>query len=94
MLGIVQNMSTFSCPNCGHVTSIFGSDGASKIAREMNLEVLGDIPLHLSIREMSDAGTPVVVSLPEGAQVWKEGGKGRGGNPTHRCMTSIIFLLL
>lgn len=69
VLGIVQNMSSFTCPNCGHETFIFGKDGASKIARDMNLDILGDIPLHPSIREMSDAGTPVVVSLPESTQV-------------------------
>ena len=62
-------MSGFTCPNCGHVTSIFGHDGVSKIAHEMELDILGDIPLHLSIRETSDAGTPVVVAHPDTAQV-------------------------
>ncbi len=49
VLGVVQNMSGFACPNCGHITSIFGRDGASKIARDLGLEVLGDVPLHASI---------------------------------------------
>ncbi len=62
-------MAGFTCPNCGHVTSIFGQDGATKIADEMDLDILGDVPLHLSIREMSDAGTPVVVSHSHSPQV-------------------------
>ena len=69
MLGVVQNMSTFTCPNCGHETSIFGKDGAAKIARDMNLDILGDVPLHPAIMETSDAGTPIVVSTPESTQV-------------------------
>lgn len=69
MLGVVQNMSTFICPNCGHKTSIFGGDGAKRIADEIGLDMLGDVPLHLSIRETSDAGTPIVVSQPESPQV-------------------------
>ena len=61
------------CPNCGHSTSIFGRDGASRIAQDMDLDVLGDIPLHVSIREASDAGTPIVVSQPDDAQVRYKG---------------------
>lgn len=77
VLGVVQNMSGFACPNCGHSTFIFGRDGASKIARDLGLEVLGDVPLHASICETSDAGTPLVVALPESAQVGGMGGASR-----------------
>lgn len=65
VLGLVQNMSVFQCPQCNHQTHIFGSDGARELARTLGVEVLGDIPLHLNIREKSDKGQPVVVSSPD-----------------------------
>ncbi|KAG7255726.1 hypothetical protein CRUP_011755 [Coryphaenoides rupestris] len=65
VLGLVQNMSVFQCPNCQHQTHIFGSDGARKLADTLGVHFLGDIPLHLNIREMSDRGQPVVVSSPD-----------------------------
>ncbi|XP_002737144.1 iron-sulfur cluster transfer protein NUBPL-like [Saccoglossus kowalevskii] len=68
VLGIVQNMSVFECPNCHHKTHIFGDDGARNIAKEMNLEVLVNIPLHMSIRETSDMGKPITVSQPQSSQ--------------------------
>ena len=57
------------CPNCGHKTSIFGVSGAEALASEMHLDVLGDVPLHLSIRQTSDEGKPIVVALPDSPQV-------------------------
>lgn len=65
VLGLVQNMSVFQCPQCKHKTHIFGADGARKLAQALDLDVLGDVPLHLSIREASDMGQPVVFSQPE-----------------------------
>ncbi|XP_013365911.1 PREDICTED: iron-sulfur protein NUBPL isoform X4 [Chinchilla lanigera] len=65
VLGLIQNMSVFQCPKCKHKTHIFGADGAKKLAQTLDLDVLGDIPLHLSIREASDTGQPVVFSQPE-----------------------------
>lgn len=65
VLGLVQNMSVFQCPNCLHQTHIFGSDGAKKLALTLGVTFLGDIPLHLNIRETSDSGKPVVVSAPD-----------------------------
>ncbi|XP_062946698.1 iron-sulfur cluster transfer protein NUBPL isoform X3 [Cynocephalus volans] len=65
VLGLVQNMSVFQCPKCKHKTHIFGADGARKLARTLDLDVLGDIPLHLNIREASDIGQPIVFSQPE-----------------------------
>ncbi|XP_045144167.1 iron-sulfur protein NUBPL isoform X2 [Echinops telfairi] len=65
VLGLVQNMSVFQCPKCKHKTHIFGADGARKLARTLDLDVLGDIPLHLNIRESSDNGQPIVFSQPE-----------------------------
>jgi len=57
-------MSVFTCPKCGHHAHIFGEEGAAKMAEELELELLGDIPLHPIIRETSDRGTPVVVAQP------------------------------
>ncbi|XP_056403006.1 iron-sulfur protein NUBPL isoform X3 [Hyla sarda] len=65
VLGVVQNMSVFRCPKCDHETHIFGADGARQLAATMGLDILGDIPLHIKIRETCDSGTPVVVSDPE-----------------------------
>ncbi|XP_063102552.1 iron-sulfur cluster transfer protein NUBPL isoform X3 [Cavia porcellus] len=65
VLGLIQNMSVFQCPKCKHKTHIFGADGAKRLAQSLGLDVLGDIPLHLSIREASDRGQPVVFSQPE-----------------------------
>ncbi|XP_013882914.1 iron-sulfur cluster transfer protein NUBPL [Austrofundulus limnaeus] len=65
VLGLVQNMSVFQCPKCLHQTHIFGSDGARQLADTLGVELLGDIPLHLNIRETSDRGQPVVVSSPD-----------------------------
>uniref|UniRef100_A0A4W6CLG7 Iron-sulfur cluster transfer protein NUBPL n=1 Tax=Lates calcarifer TaxID=8187 RepID=A0A4W6CLG7_LATCA len=67
VLGLVQNMSVFQCPNCNHQTHIFGSDGARQLAETLGVQFLGDVPLHLNIREMSDRGKPVVVSSPDTA---------------------------
>ncbi|KAM8782710.1 iron-sulfur cluster transfer protein NUBPL isoform 1-T1 [Rhynchonycteris naso] len=65
VLGLVQNMSVFQCPKCKHKTHIFGADGARRLARILDLDVLGDIPLNLNIRETSDTGQPIVFSQPE-----------------------------
>lgn len=68
VLGLVQNMSVYQCPKCGHEEYIFGKDGTVRLAEELNLDVLGDIPLDLNIRIMSDAGKPIVVSQPDSPQ--------------------------
>ncbi|KAK9454898.1 P-loop containing nucleoside triphosphate hydrolase protein [Dipodascopsis uninucleata] len=62
VLGMVQNMSVFICPNCNHEEHIFGSDGVVKEAARLGVNVLGDIPLNANICKLSDAGTPVVVA--------------------------------
>ena len=66
VLGIVENMSYFQCPECGTRSDIFGHGGARHEAEKLGVPFLGEVPLHMSIRAMSDAGTPVVVSEPEG----------------------------
>ena len=65
VLGIVENMSYFSCPNCGHRTDIFSHGGAHKEADKLGVEFLGEVPLDIVIRETSDGGRPIVVSQPE-----------------------------
>ncbi len=66
VLGIVENMSTHVCSNCGHVEPVFGAGGGEQIAADYETEVLGRLPLAMSIREQSDGGTPPLVADPEG----------------------------
>lgn len=68
IMGIVENMSYFCCPECGHRAEIFGHGGAREAAREMGVPFLGEIPLDADIRALSDAGTPIVLARPESAQ--------------------------
>ena len=74
ILGIVENMSFFLCPHCGERSDIFSHGGARHEAERMGVPFLGEIPLHMSIREKSDAGMPVVASDPDGphAKMYKE----------------------
>ncbi|KAI8071231.1 P-loop containing nucleoside triphosphate hydrolase protein [Gongronella butleri] len=65
ILGLVQNMSLFVCPNCNHETHIFGQDGAARMAEKLDIPFLGEVPLHADICQLSDAGQPIVVSHPE-----------------------------
>lgn len=99
VLGLVENMSYFIAPDTGNRYDIFGHGGARKEAERIGVPFLGEVPLTMDIRETSDAGTPVVVSNPEGAaaktyraiatRVWQElqaiEGKGARGAP------SIVF---
>jgi ATP-binding protein involved in chromosome partitioning len=66
ILGIVENMAVYVCPNCGHSEHIFGADGGKKMAAEYGVDYLGALPLNLSIREQTDSGRPTVVSEPDG----------------------------
>ena len=65
VLGIVENMSVFVCPDCGHESHIFGHGGARATAEKLGVPFLGEIPLVPAIRETSDAGTPIVARDPE-----------------------------
>ena len=64
ILGIVENMSTHQCSNCGHEEAIFGTGGGDRLAAEYGVQVLGRLPLDMEIREKTDAGDPVVASAP------------------------------
>jgi ATP-binding protein involved in chromosome partitioning len=65
VLGLIENMSFFCCPNCGHRSEIFGHGGARAEANKLGTEFLGEIPLLLEIRTAADAGTPIVASAPQ-----------------------------
>lgn len=58
IIGLVENMSGYICPNCGDVSNPFGSGGAQAAAKQLNIDFLGRIPLDMSIRQLSDAGHP------------------------------------
>jgi ATP-binding protein involved in chromosome partitioning len=66
ILGIVENMSTHICSNCGHEEHIFGSGGGDRMAADYEIELLGSLPLDISIREQVDGGKPSVVADPDG----------------------------
>jgi ATP-binding protein involved in chromosome partitioning len=66
IIGIVENMSTHICSNCGHEEHIFGAGGAEKMCKDFNAEFLGALPLDIRIREQTDSGKPTVVADPDG----------------------------
>jgi ATP-binding protein involved in chromosome partitioning len=74
VLGVVENMSYFLCPECGTRTDIFGHGGARHEAERLGVPFLGEVPLHMAIREKSDAGTPVVATEPDGphAKIYRD----------------------
>ena len=67
VLGIVENMSTHVCTNCGHEEPLFGSGGGAQMAADYDVELLGSLPLDLRIREQTDSGSPSVVAEPGAA---------------------------
>jgi ATP-binding protein involved in chromosome partitioning len=67
VLGIVENMSVHVCPQCGHVEHLFGSGGGARMAAEYGVQLLGELPLDLRIREDADTGVPTVASEPGSA---------------------------
>ncbi|MGH8503489.1 MAG: iron-sulfur cluster carrier protein ApbC [Gammaproteobacteria bacterium] len=66
VLGIVENMSTHICSNCGHEEHIFGEGGAARMSQDYGVDVLGSLPLDIDIRTQADGGTPTVVADPDG----------------------------
>ena len=67
VMGIIENMSTHVCSQCGHEEPIFGTGGGEKMAKQYNIDLLGSLPLDIKIREDADGGHPTVVADPEGA---------------------------
>ena len=96
IIGIVENMASFACPHCGEVSHIFGQGGARREAERLGVPFLGEVPLHMAIREMSDAGRPVVALEPDGpharafatvaAGVWSRVEAGAGSRPPPRIV--------
>jgi ATP-binding protein involved in chromosome partitioning len=74
VLGIVENMSYFVCPHCGTRSDIFSHGGARHEAERLGVPFLGEVPLHMEIRERSDAGLPVVTTVPDGphARIYRD----------------------
>ncbi|WP_289168777.1 iron-sulfur cluster carrier protein ApbC [uncultured Parasutterella sp.] len=74
ILGIIENMATHICSNCGHEEHIFGEGGAEKMAKQYGVDLLGELPLDINIRLSMDKGEPIVISEPEGkiAQIYRE----------------------
>lgn len=66
VLGIVENMSIFVCPECGHESHIFGHGGAREEAHRLGVDFLGEIPLNIDIRLHADGGNPIVDAEPDG----------------------------
>jgi ATP-binding protein involved in chromosome partitioning len=74
ILGVVENMSTHICSNCGHQEHIFGQGGGAKMCADFGAEYLGSLPLTMAIREQTDSGKPTVVAEPDGpvAAIYRE----------------------
>jgi ATP-binding protein involved in chromosome partitioning len=74
ILGVVENMSYFLCPHCGERSDIFAHGGARHEAERLGVPFLGEVPLHMAIREKSDAGLPVVATDPDGphAKIYRD----------------------
>lgn len=68
VIGMIENMSTHICRNCGHEDHVFGHGGAKADAERLGLQFLGEIPLDVDIRLASDAGTPVTAAAPDSKQ--------------------------
>jgi ATP-binding protein involved in chromosome partitioning len=74
VLGVVENMSYFVCPECNTRSDLFGHGGARHEAERQGVPFLGEVPLHMTIREKSDAGLPVVATDPDGphAKIYRD----------------------
>lgn len=68
IVGMIENMSTHVCSNCGHEEHVFGHGGVASEAEKLGVPLLAEIPLHLDIRRASDGGSPIVVSAPDGPE--------------------------
>ncbi len=74
VLGVVENMAVYHCPQCGHEAHIFGEHGGQRLADEGHVTLLGSLPLDLKIREQADSGRPTLISDPDSrpAQLYKD----------------------
>ena len=74
ILGVVENMSLHICSKCGHEENIFGSGGGDRMSKDYGIDLLGSLPLDISIREQADSGKPTVVADPDGrvAEIYRQ----------------------
>lgn len=96
ILGLIENMASFCCPACNHVTPIFGHGGARLDAEKRGIPFLGEIPLDITIRQTSDEGRPIVATDPEGVhakhyigiarQLWTSITTGAAARPAPRIV--------
>jgi ATP-binding protein involved in chromosome partitioning len=96
LLGLIENMSSFCCPTCNHVTPIFGHGGARLEAEMRGIPFLGEIPLDSHIRETSDDGRPIVAIEPDSVharhyigiarEIWTAVAAGTASRPAPRIV--------
>jgi len=74
ILGIVENMSLHVCSKCGHEEHVFGEGGGERMSKDYGIDLLGSLPLDISIREQADSGKPTVVADPDGrvAEIYRQ----------------------
>jgi ATP-binding protein involved in chromosome partitioning len=99
VLGIIENMSYFLCPHCGHRSDIFSHGGARREAERLGTDFLGEVPLDMAIRETSDDGRPITVSQPDSpyaqtfraiaARIWEKV-SGETESPARRAAPRIV----
>lgn len=76
ILGLVQNMSSFTCTKCGNVDHVFGKSGVERLAKEYKCDILCDVPLNVNIQLKSDSGDPICLDKQNPlSQIFKEMGK-------------------
>jgi hypothetical protein len=80
VIGIVENMSGMVCPHCGEVLEVFGKGGGKKIAEELKVPFLGEIPLDIEMRKAGDEGRPFIIR--------------RGDSPTWKCVDKVMEELI
>jgi ATP-binding protein involved in chromosome partitioning len=89
VLGVIENMSVFVCPQCGHEAHLFGHGGGERIAAEYGIDILGSLPLAMEIREQADSGNPSVAADPDGrvALAYREIARRLGAELARRSAT-------
>ncbi|MFB9069169.1 iron-sulfur cluster carrier protein ApbC [Pseudofulvimonas gallinarii] len=94
VLGVVENMSTHRCSNCGHVEPVFGEGGGARMAEEQHVPLLGQLPLALAIREQADGGRPTVVAAPDSdeAAIYRRIARGAAGRLSLRARNKTMGL--
>ncbi len=99
VLGVVENMSTHVCSNCGHEEAIFGEGGAKRMSRDFDVRILGQLPLSAQVREQTDSGLPTLIAEPDSAEArafreaaWKIGAAQAAERPDHTSKFGTIVV--